>query len=250
MPPPMQKPLIMAVVGKGRSCSFWNVSQPRRVKAIASAALLKLANSWISAPAMKLSFADRMTRPLGLAAWISSRTNESCSSASRENVLADSPCLSKVSQASPSRSVSQRQCLATVLLSARSMAYSPFLDRFDQHGAAQTAADADGGDAALGVVSLQCLQEVKDDPGAGGADRVPEGDRASIDIQFAFLELAQGALQAELLATVFIVPPRRQAAEHLRGEGLVYFPVVEIVEMEAVALENGRSGVHRTEPHL
>src|SRR5439155_9862460 len=41
-----------------------------------------------------------------------------CSSASRENVFADSPCLSKVSQASPSRSVSQCQCFVSL---ARSM---------------------------------------------------------------------------------------------------------------------------------
>ena len=48
----------------------------------------------MSAPAMKLSFAERMTS-LRRAAAISSSMSESSFSASREKVLADSPCLSK-----------------------------------------------------------------------------------------------------------------------------------------------------------
>src|SRR6185295_11141701 len=53
---------------------------------------------WMSAPPMKLSFAEQMTRPRGRAAAISSSSTDSSFNASRENVLADSPCLSKVSQ--------------------------------------------------------------------------------------------------------------------------------------------------------
>jgi hypothetical protein len=53
----------------------------------------------MSAPAMKFSFAERMTRPFGFAAAMAPSAAPSSSSASRENVLVDSPCLSKVSQA-------------------------------------------------------------------------------------------------------------------------------------------------------
>jgi len=68
----MQKPLISAVVGKGRRESFSNRSQPKRVNASASSALSKRVNSSTSAPAMKLSLPERMIRPAGFAAAISS----------------------------------------------------------------------------------------------------------------------------------------------------------------------------------
>ena len=49
---------------------------------------------------------------------------------------------------------------------------------------------------------------------------------------------------------VLLVLPRREAAEHLRGEGLVDLPVVDVVQREAVALEDRRGRVHRPEAHL
>src|SRR4051812_29747736 len=185
MPPPMQKPFTIAVVGNGRSCSFWNVSQPRRVNEMASSADLKLANSWMSAPAMKLSLAERMISPFGFCFFTSSRSSESSSSASRENVFADSPCLSNVSQASPCRSVSQRQCFAIALLSARSIL--PPLNRFDQHRAAEPPADADRGDAFFLAVFFKSFQQVKDDARARGADRMAQRDGATIDVELRFI---------------------------------------------------------------
>src|SRR6185503_3912281 len=225
MPPPMQKPLTMAVVGKGRSCSFWNVSQPRRVNEIASSAPLKLANSWMSAPPMKLSFAERMIRPLGRAAAISSSSTDSSFSASRENVLADSPCLSKVSQTSPSASRVQRKCFAQVLASARSMV--PPLQRFEQHRAAQPAADADRRQAALRVIPFQHFQQVQHDARARSAHRVAERNGAAVHVQSFLVYFAQGSIKAKLFAAVLLVLPRREAAEHLGGERLVDLPVVD-----------------------
>src|SRR3990167_2142394 len=55
----MQKPFTIAVVGKGRLCSSWNTSQPSLTKDIASCGVLKRVNSSTSAPATKLSFAER-----------------------------------------------------------------------------------------------------------------------------------------------------------------------------------------------
>src|SRR3954468_15874280 len=192
----------MAVLGNGRSCSPWNTSQPRRTNSSASCGDLKRVNSSTSAPAMKPSFAERMTRPFGFSARSAPSARRSSSSASREKVFAASPCLSKVSQASPSRSVSQRQCLVSV---PRSMI--PPLQRFDHHRAAEAAADADAGDAALRVFSLQGFQQVQHDARPRGAHRMAERDRAAVDVQLALVERAERAVEAELVAAELLVLP-------------------------------------------
>src|SRR5262249_6387933 len=103
-------------------------------------------------------------------------------------VLADSPSLSKVSQASPSRSVSQRQCRVNV--EARSISGLPvylFSESFHEHRAAEAAADADARDAALRFVALQRLEEVQHDARARGADRMTERDGSPMDIELVFI---------------------------------------------------------------
>ena len=65
-----------------------------------------------------------------------------------------------------------------------------------------------------------------------------------------YYERTERAIQPELLAAIGFVLPGREAAEHLRGEGFVDFPIVEIVQTDAVALEDRRRGMHRTEAHL
>src|SRR5688572_13287495 len=238
----MQKPFTIAVVGKGRSRSCWNTSQPSLTKPSASAPDLKRVNSSTSAPAMKPSFAERMIRPLGFSRLIAASARLSSSSASREKVLADSPCLSKVSQTRPSRSRSQRQCFARIFASTRSMSVSP-LERFDQHRAAQPAADADRSHAAFRVVALQCFQQVQDDARTRCPDRMAKGNCPAIDVQLFFINRTQGAVEAELFPAVLLVLPCRQAAQHLRCEGFVDFPVIHLVEADAVALEDRRRRV-------
>jgi hypothetical protein len=62
----MQKPWIIASVGKGRAATLSNTSLPRRMKAFASSALASVVNSSMSAPAAKpFSFAETIARPLG-----------------------------------------------------------------------------------------------------------------------------------------------------------------------------------------
>src|SRR6476660_3295525 len=53
---------------------------------------------------------------------------------------------------------------------------------FDDHGDALTAADAEGGQAALRVAPLHFVQERDEDAGAAGADRVAESDGATVDV--------------------------------------------------------------------
>src|SRR5437764_90014 len=160
----MQKPFTIAVVGKGSSESSWNTSQPSFTNVIASCGDLKRVNSSTSAPAMKLSFAERMMRPRGFPAAMARSELRNSSSAWREKVLADSPCLSKVSQMRPSLSFSQRQCFASTCGSTRSIS-SPLvpLQCFDEHRAAEAAADADRCHALFLACALKRLQQMQDD---------------------------------------------------------------------------------------
>ena len=52
----------------------------------------------------------------------------------------------------------------------------------DHHGNAHAPADAQGGQAKVGVSPLHLVQQRDQDPGAGCADRVTERDGATIDI--------------------------------------------------------------------
>src|SRR5437868_8035001 len=187
----MQKPFTIAVLGKGSSESSWNTSQPSFTKVIASCGDLKRLNSSMSAPAMKLSFAERMMRPRGFSAAIARSEARNSSSAWREKVLADSPCLSKVSQTRPSRSFSQRQCFARTCGSTRSIG-SP-LKCFDEHRAAQPAADADARHAFFLAGALQRLEHVQHDARARGTDRMSQSHGAAVDGELLFIERAHGA---------------------------------------------------------
>src|SRR5262245_32649290 len=214
----MQKPFTIAVVGKGSSRSSWNTSQPSFTNASASCGDLNRVNSSTSAPAMKLSFPERTTSPLGFSRRIAASARPSSSSASRENVLADSPSLSKVSQARPSRSVCQRQCRVNV--EARSINGLPVYllsQRFHEH----RAAEADARDAALRFVALQRLEEVQHDARARGADWMTERDGAPVDVQLLLIQITQGTIQAELLPAVLFIAPGGQAPEHLGCERFV-----------------------------
>src|SRR6185436_2754332 len=160
---------------------------------------------------MKLSLPERMTRPLGFSRRIAASARPSSSSASRENVLADSPSLSKVSQASPSRSVSQRQCRVKVeAVEARSISGGPvylFSEGFHEHRAAEAAADADARDAAFRFVALQRLEEVQHDARARGAHRMTERNGAAVDVQLFPIELSDRRIDPQFLFAVFFIAP-------------------------------------------
>ena len=75
-------------------------------------------------------------------------------------------------------------------------------------------------------------------------------DGAAIDVEFAHIQLAERAVRTEFVAAVGIVLPRLDAAQHLRGEGFVDFPGVQVVQREVVALQDRRRGVHGAQAHL
>src|SRR5208282_1735506 len=52
----------------------------------------------------------------------------------------------------------------------------------DRHRDAHAAADAQGGEALLGVAARHLVQQRHQDARAGRADRVADGDRAAVDV--------------------------------------------------------------------
>ena len=61
-------------------------------------------------------------------------------------------------------------------------------DRLDAHGHAHAAADAERGEALLGAGTLHLVQQGGEDPRAGRADRVADGDGAAVDVDLGRVE--------------------------------------------------------------
>src|SRR6266481_5013586 len=104
---------------------------------------------------------------------------------------------------------------------------------FEQACAALAATDAHGDDAPLGLAPASLLQDVAGEPGAGHAEGMTDRDRAAIDVVLL-------GIDAELVARI----------EALAGEGLIELPEIDIVDLEAVALQQLRHGVDRADAHL
>src|SRR6476620_12782833 len=103
----------------------------------------------------------------------------------------------------------------------------------EQSRAALAAADAHGDDAPLGLAATSLLQDVAGQSRAGHAEGVADRDRAAVDVVLL-------GIDAELVAGI----------ETLAGKGLVELPDVDIVDLQAVALQQFRHGVDRAEAHL
>src|SRR4051812_38367736 len=91
---------------------------------------------------------------------------------------------------------------------------------------------------------------MKHDARAGSAHRMAERNRSAVHVEFFIVDGTKRAVESELVAAVLLVLPRREAAQDLRCEGFVDFPVIEVIEAEAVTLENRRGGVDWAEAHL
>src|SRR3954447_4853672 len=82
----------------------------------------------------------------------------------------------------------------------------------DDDRVALTAAGADRGDAEAATAAAQLVDEGADDAGAGGANRVPQGDRAAVDVDLLLLDAEH---------------PHRVQRD--RGERLVDLPEIDLV---------------------
>src|SRR5262245_6049722 len=103
----------------------------------------------------------------------------------------------------------------------------------DQDRDALAAADAGRGDAEALLAAPELQEERQDQARAGRAERVPERDRAAVDVDLV-------AVEAELLLD----------AEVLRREGLVDLEEVDVGELDARALEALPDRGHGPDAHL
>src|SRR5688572_7492787 len=95
------------------------------------------------------------------------------------------------------------------------------------------AADAHGHDDVLDAAAAPLDQRMSDEARPAHAERVPDRDRAAVDVEPLVVD-------PETIATV----------ERLHGEGLVQLPEPDIVDGETLALEQFRHGEHGSDAHL
>jgi len=170
---------------------------------------LKRVNSSTSAPAMKPSFAERMTRPFRIvpANFVQGRL-QLLQRFAREGVRR----LALLVEGQPGQAVAIG--LPMPMLRERRAIPCPFpLQRFDQHRSAEAAADADGRHASLRTRAFERFQQVQDDSCTGGSHRVADAMAPPSTFSRSTFQLAHGARRAELLPAVLVVLPSREAAE-------------------------------------
>src|SRR6266704_2772058 len=86
----------------------------------------------------------------------------------------------------------------------------------DAHCDAHAAADAQRGEALLGIALLHLVQQRDQHTGAGSADRVADRDRTAVDVDL-------GSIPAEILVD----------RTGLRGESLVGLDQIEVADVPA-----------------
>src|SRR6266850_2784529 len=77
-----------------------------------------------------------------------------------------------------------------------------------------------------------------------------ERNCSPVHVELFLIKSTKRTIEPQFLAAILVVAPCGEAAEHLRRERLVDLPVVEVVQAEAVALQDRRGGVDRPESHL
>src|SRR3954469_13375882 len=103
-----------------------------------------------------------------------------------------------------------------------------FARQLDQARRAHSAADAHGDHGIATLATFELVQRGGDLTGAGGSQRVPDGDGAAVDVH-------PVERQAQLT----------QAVDGLRGERLVHLVEIDLVDLEAglgQELSHGRHG--------
>ena len=108
----------------------------------------------------------------------------------------------------------------------------PPLDALQQHGRALADADAHGGEADLGVFAFHPAEQGDGDPGAGGPERVAQGDRAAVAVHDLRVE-AEPA----------------HAGQGLGRERLVELDGAEVIDAEPGTGEHLLGGRDRADAH-
>src|SRR3954447_8826119 len=118
------------------------------------------------------------------------------------------------------------------MLRARAPRKSLAVD-LEQACAALAAADAHRDDAPLGLAPAAFLQDVAGETRAGHAEGMADRDRTAVDVVLL-------GIDAELVARI----------EALAGEGFIELPEIDVVDLQAMALQEFRHGVDRADAHL
>ena len=233
------------------------MSQPRLTSASAPASSSSSPNSSTSAPAMKpLALPDAMTSPRGgsRSSW-SSASLSSASTVGRQRV-GRAPALSKVSRARPSASRVSVQCRmrdsVSLCVARRGFA------RATPVGQTRSTSIAPPSPPPMQIAAMPRRPPVRSSTFSTcstiRAPDAPTGWPSAMappsTLSFASSSSPSAPGRPELAAAVVGVLPRALAGDHLRGERLVDLPRVEVVEAEAVPLQDRRRRVHRPEPHL
>ena len=183
------------------------------------------------------------------AAWAAapSSSSSTASKAPRapraRSVLVDSPCLSNVSQARPSASVSSRQCLPVLRRVHAQLASTSIAPPWPPPMQIEAM-------PRLPLLRFEHLQQVQHDARARGADRVAERDRAAVDVELLLVELAERRVEAELLAAVSSSFHAARQPSTCAAKASLISQESRSFELEAVALQDRRRRVHRAQAHL
>src|ERR1700676_789635 len=111
--------------------------------------------------------------------------------------------------------------------------YCILLHDLEQAGRTHAATDAHGDDSVFGLAAAALDQRVTGETRARHAVGMPDRDRAAVDIDLLRID-------AQFVAAI----------QDLHREGLVQFPEVDVVDLEAVALEQARHREHRPDAHF
>src|SRR5271154_44786 len=123
------------------------------------------------------------------------------------------------------------------------------LARLQYGGGAEAAGRAHGhqrpcAPAGLLAVLCQLLRRAQQNAGAGRAERMAQSDRTAVHIESRAVDGAERPAAPQRPAAVTLILPGCQCAEDLAAEGFVDFIEVEILEGQAVAIEQPRYCVH------
>src|SRR4029077_9605271 len=96
---------------------------------------------------------------------------------------------------------------------------------------------------------VQGIDEMQHDAAAAGADRMAGADDAAVDVEAVARDTAGGAGGTQRVAGELVVLPGGEAAQHLRGEGLVDLPKLNVGQGQILALEDRGGAIDRTQSH-
>src|SRR6476660_4448244 len=90
---------------------------------------------------------------------------------------------------------------------------------------------------------------MQDDAIAAGANRVAGADGAAVDIEPRAVDRPSRAVEAERITAEFRVFPGGEATQHLRREGFVQLPEIDVAEAELMAFHQRGRAIDRPQTH-